>query len=153
LAFSLDKFFDGISSFMVNSGVNPESTEENRSFHAKENPMAQPRTPSKRKGASGLPARKQIRIDFQDGSQQDEAFGKFCEALTVATTPFTIGGYRAVFMDEKIRAGLTGSPLDTLTDYKKDGIAVEVAVEVTGSRVIRSRDEAKRIAQRYMQGR
>ena len=114
--------------------------------------MAQPRTPSKRKGAPVLANRKQVRISFQ-GSQQDEAFGKFCEALTTTFTPFTIGGQRTVFIDEKIRARLNGSLTEMLTEYENDGTAVEETIDVTGVRVIRSRDDAKRIAQRYMQGR
>ena len=114
--------------------------------------MAQRRTPSKRKGASVLAARKQVRINFE-GSQQDEGFGKFCEVLTAAVIPFTIGGYRKVFMDENVRANLTGMPLEVLTAYENDGTAIEQTVEVTRGRIIRSRDDAKRIAQRYMRGR
>ena len=123
---------------------------DNRAFKygrgSKRKPASSPQ------GVTTVVVRKTVRLTFQ-GARRDEAFGKFCESLAASGLPFDIGGRRTVFLDTDTRSTLSGEPHNLLTDCLNDGTAQESTIVVTGNRIVRTHDEALRIAQSYIQSR
>jgi hypothetical protein len=110
------------------------------------------RSASSPQGVTAVAVRKTVRLTFQ-GGRRDEAFGKFCASLAAFGIPFDIGGRRTVFLDTDTRSTLSGEPYNLLTDCLNDGTAQESTIVVTGNRIVRTHDEALRIAQSYIQSR